>query len=521
MAPPEGGPDVPPALVANGHEQRSGSRRLAQNLLMLSGGQVVTWLITLVWTLVVPRALGPVGLGLLVLYLSTGGVMTTIAGMGTKTLLVREIAADSSSGPRLIGASLYMRTFMIGPVLLVTLAYIVAGSFHGEEAVVVILAFVATVVNLYTDPFQAAFQAIERMEYLAVGDVLVKTVGTVGAIALVLIGYHALAIVILTLLIGWMLLMSYGVLIRRYVRVDLHFDWSMITRLFRDSLTFWAFTMSMTIYLWVDSILLAMLAPADQLGFYGAPTRLVATLMFVPTIVWTVWLPRLSSAHRWSPASLKSAAQTPLDIVILLGAPVAVGALLVAKPLIHFLYGGGFGPSAAVFTVLALTIVPVYVNTAVGYILIASRRQLTWTVVMACAGVINAVANLILIRQFQERSQNGALGAAAALVITEVAIMVAGLVLIRGVISRHTLVRFAKTLAATGGMAACVAAVHGLGLLLQVATGMVTFTAFALLLRVATEPERQEASALLSRMARGWGLLARFQRWRAPVGRLG
>jgi O-antigen/teichoic acid export membrane protein len=482
---------------------------------------VVTWLITLVWTLVVPRALGPAGLGLLVLYLSTGAVMTTVAGMGTKALLVREIAADPSSGPRLLGASLYLRTFMIAPALVVTLAYILAGSFHGETAVVLVLAFVATVVNLYTDPFQAAFQAIERMEYLAVGDVLVKTVATAGAIGLVLIGFHALAIVALTLLIGWMLLVSYGVFIRRHMRIDLTFEWSAVARLLRDSFSFWAFAMSMTVYLWVDAMLLAMLAPADQLGFYGAPTRLVGTLMFVPTIVLMVWLPRLSSAHRWSFASLKSAAQTPLDLVLVLGMPVAVGAILVARPLIHFLYGNGFGPSIAVFSVLALTIVPVYVNTAIANILIASRRQLAWTVVMAGAGAINAAANVILIRQFQERTHNGALGAAWALVITEVAIMITGLVLIRGVIGRHTLFRFGKTLVATGAMAAFVNAVQGLGLGVQVATGVLTFTAFALFLRILTEPEWQEVTALLTRVARRSGLVARFQRWRAPAGRLG
>src|ERR1700687_6074414 len=146
---------VPPALLTNADAPPSGPRRVIQNLVILSGGQAVTWLITLVWTLIVPRALGPAGLGLLVLYLSTGAVITTVAGMGTKALLVREIAADPSRGPRLIGASLYLRTFMIGPALLVTLAYILAGSFRGEEAVVVVLAFIATVVNLYTDPFQA------------------------------------------------------------------------------------------------------------------------------------------------------------------------------------------------------------------------------------------------------------------------------------------------------------------------------------------------------------------------------
>jgi len=106
--------------------------------------------------------------------------------------------------------------------------------------------------------------------------------------------------------------------------------------------------------------------------------------------------------------------------------------------------------------------------------------------------------------------------------------MVAGLVLIRGVISRPTLVRFAKTVAATAAMAACVSAVHGLGLLVQVATGMVTFTAFALLLRIATEPEWQEVSELLRRAAwlpdfsgggrRQDGSAERAQAWRHRFG---
>lgn len=521
MAPRDQISSEPIELLANGDAHHTGPRRVIKNLVILSGGQVATWLITLVWTLVVPRALGPAGLGLLVLYLSTGAFMTTAGGMGTKALLVREIAADPSSGPGLMGASLYLRTLMIGPALLLTLAYIAAGSFHGEAAVVVMLALVATVVNLYTDPFQAAFQAIERMEYLALGDVVVKTVATAGAIALVLLGFHAMAIVVLTLLIGWMLLITYAVLLRTHMKIDLAFDWSAVKRLFRDSLSFWAFAMSMTVYLWVAAMLLAMLAPADQLGFYGAPTRLVGTLMFVPTIVLMVWLPRLSNAHRWSPERLKEAAQTPLDLVIVLGTPVAVGAILVARPLIHFLYGNGFGPSVAVFTVLAITIVPVYVNTAIANILIASRRQFTWTVVMASAGAINTVANVILIRQFQARSQNGALGAAWALVITEVAIMITGLLLIRGVIGRHTLVRFAKTLAATGAMAALVTMVQGLGLGVQVVTGVVTFTTFALLLRILTEPEWQQATALLARLTSRSGLATRFQEWRAPAGRLG
>jgi len=44
----------------------SGEARLGRNILSLAGGQVITWTMTLLWMLVVPRALGPTGWGTVV-----------------------------------------------------------------------------------------------------------------------------------------------------------------------------------------------------------------------------------------------------------------------------------------------------------------------------------------------------------------------------------------------------------------------------------------------------------------------
>ena len=44
----------------------AGSSRLAKNISMLAGGQLTTWILTAMWTIVVPRGIGPHGMGLLV-----------------------------------------------------------------------------------------------------------------------------------------------------------------------------------------------------------------------------------------------------------------------------------------------------------------------------------------------------------------------------------------------------------------------------------------------------------------------
>src|SRR5579859_7005691 len=97
--------------------------RVIRNLTVLSGAQVLTWCVAIVWTLFVPRRLGPAGMGLIVLYWSAGNVMTVVAAMGTRTLLIREIAADHSAGPKLLGATFYLRALTVLPALLLMLAY--------------------------------------------------------------------------------------------------------------------------------------------------------------------------------------------------------------------------------------------------------------------------------------------------------------------------------------------------------------------------------------------------------------
>ena len=169
--------------------------RVARNLSALFGGQVVTWTMTLVWTLIVPRALGPVGLGILVSAQSVSGVLGIVLGMGTRNYLVREIVINRDAGPKLVGhrarpsphASL--RSSASAAVVWAHVAH------YGHEATIVLYLITAmTVLTLLLEPLQAAFQAIERMKYLAYVDIVNKSAQSIIGIALVIIGFKVVGI---------------------------------------------------------------------------------------------------------------------------------------------------------------------------------------------------------------------------------------------------------------------------------------------------------------------------------------
>jgi O-antigen/teichoic acid export membrane protein len=495
---------VGPAVAAGPKRERV----LLQNVSFLSGSLLVTSLVTLVWTLFVPRRIGPHGMGLIVMAWTVTNIMGAVWSLGMRTLLVREIAADPRRAPSLVGTAMIVRIGCILPCLAMAALYVSLGHFDREHALVLYMATGVGVCVLLSDPILAAFQAIERMQYLAYADVLNKTLLSACGIALVVIGFGATALVALMFVAAAVVLAGTVLWSRRHFAIDWRLDRSRIRALVAESLPYWSYALFYNFYVWVDSAMLAVMAPTEVVGWYGGPTKLLGSLMFVPVILSTAWLPRLVAAFGDGTAGLKQVARVPTEQIMVLSLPITVGAALIAGPLIHVLYGAAFAPSVPVFIILVLTVIPTYFNIATYQILVACKRQATWTAVLGLSCVINPALNLLLIPQFQLRLHNGAIGAALSLLLTELIQNGIGLVMVHAFLHRETLFRLGRSAVATLGMAAVVVAAGHLGVAIQVLTGSLTFIVLAIVLGVASADELQQVKRLLSR----WSIPARLRR---------
>jgi O-antigen/teichoic acid export membrane protein len=256
--------------------------------------------------------------------------------------------------------------------------------------------------------------------------------------------------------------------------------------------------------MWIDLLMLDRMTPIEVVGWYNVPTRLFATLLVVPTILSTVLLPRLARAFREGSRAFTAQARPALEVTLILSLPIAIGGALVSKQAIWVLYGYKFLPAIPVLSVLALCVPATYLNTMANQVLIAANRQVVWTKTMIVAAIANPLINLVLIQVTQTRWHNGALGAALALLATELGMSVAAIVLMPRVLSVSSWFRILRAAVATAGMGLAVWLVsfHS-GLFVQVGTGLVTFMALAALLRIVTDAEMTELRRL-PRMFRGW-----------------
>jgi O-antigen/teichoic acid export membrane protein len=481
-------------------------RRVARNLGVLVGGQVITWTVTLIWTVIVPRALGPVGLGILVAAQSVSGVLGIVLGMGTRNYLVREAVINPADGPKLVGTALVLRLAIAPIVGLAAVVWASVAGYGHEASTVLYLITAMTVLTLVTEPLQAAFQAIERMKYLAYADIINKSAQSLVGVGLVLIGFRVVGIaanmavmaaVVLALTFWWL---------RSHFAVDMRTSVTRMGHMARESLAYWAFGLFGMIYFWIDTIMLSLMTRPEVVGWYGATSQLFQTLMFLPVLVQTAWLPRLVAAFVEGRSELLKTARAPVELVLVISVPIAVATGLVADPLIHAVYGAEVAHAVPVMVILAMCIPPIYLNIILASVLLAAKRQRVWTIVMAGAAVINPLFNLVLIPLTEHRYHNGAIGASIALVLTELLMGVVGFLLVgRQVFDRRVLTRCALVCVASAGMGGAAYATRPLGTAISLSAGFATFVVLVVMLRVVRPEELAIARAGLARIRRGAG----------------
>jgi O-antigen/teichoic acid export membrane protein len=141
--------------------------KMGRNVTVLASAQLITWTMTLAWTLVVPRALGPSGLGTIMAAWSITGILGVVLGLGTRNYLVRESVVRPGAAPQLIGTALVLRVVLSPLLIAASFAYGQIVGWDHDARIVLYLAAAATIFVQIAEPLQAGFQSTERMEYFA------------------------------------------------------------------------------------------------------------------------------------------------------------------------------------------------------------------------------------------------------------------------------------------------------------------------------------------------------------------
>jgi O-antigen/teichoic acid export membrane protein len=195
-------------------------------------------------------------------------------------------------------------------------------------------------------------------------------------------------------------LLAVWLLSSKIARPRLHFDWRGSLRITRDALPIGLGSIAFLLLARIDTTMLQLFSTSREVGQYGAAYRLLETTAFVTWSVNTAVIPTMSRLSPRSEPPVGFVYERAIKLVLSLTVPLAVGAVILAAPIVMLLYGPEYHRAVDAVILLAPTIM-LYPISALSTALIYSQ-DVKRIVGATYASVLveNVIWNLIAIPNF-------------------------------------------------------------------------------------------------------------------------
>ncbi|MBX3013819.1 MAG: flippase [Caldilineaceae bacterium] len=464
-----------------GHTTKS----IAKNASVLFGSQVLMWLLTMGFMVVMPRYLGVTGVGKLQFATSLWMIVGIVTAFGTDILLTKEIARQPEKTTALFGRVAILRVLLFSVGYGLTLVALRYFDYPADTIEIVAIVGLSTLLRQLITAAQAALQGLEKMEFLSIGEIVSNALYTVVGIGLLLGGWNIYAIATLMVIVAGVNLAIQLFYLHRFHPIRPNFQLGQSYALLRDGWPYLLSSFFLVAYMQVDILIISALVDEEAIGWYGAADRLFGTFLFIPSVYITAAFPVFARMFINNQSGLQRLIAKSFDMLFLVSVPIGLGITIIANPLVVLIFGEAFANSGPVLAVLGVVLILTYQNILIGHFLTSTDRQNAWTKVMAMATIATIPLDMLLVPWCESTFGNGAIGGALAFVVTELGMILAGLMLLpSGALTRTNLWTALRTLVAGLGMITIVWQFEHLFIGIQIFAGVIAYITFVYLLRI-------------------------------------
>jgi O-antigen/teichoic acid export membrane protein len=427
----------------------STARTVAKNASWLMVSQLLTWGMALLTAMFLPRYLGAEGVGKYYLAHSLWAIVSTFAGFGMGVLLIKEIARKPEKIDEIFGTSLVLRTLLFCVAGVGLAIYMQWAEYAPATVYVIVIIGLANLLSLYSSSIEAALGGLERMEFASISTITARSVLTLCLVVLLLLGYGVITVAVMIVVSNFLHLLLMLFFAKRVHRIRFSFDRKTAYNLLKSSFPYFCVSIFLALYQQVDTVIISLLVNEEAIGWYAAAKQLFGTLLFIPTVFITAAFPAMSRLHVEASESAGMMVSKSFDLLLLIGVPAGLGLLVIAEPLAVLLFGADFSQSGPVLALLGIVLIFTYQNILLGQYFISIDKQRFWTWVLAGATIATIPLDLILVPWCVQVLDNGAIGGALAFVVTELGMLLVGIMYLpKGIFGREKLWRTTRNVCA-------------------------------------------------------------------------
>ena len=443
-------PDAPPTAAA----VPAAGAAIAHHAVYLVLGQVATTVLAIVMSAALGRTLGAADFGLYFLVLSMSTFAFVVVDWGGMLLVTRDVAREPSRAATFLGTTLAMRCAGTAILTVPALVVAIALGYDTRTCVYAVVMLWTTLPVFLAQGYGLVFRGRDRMGLDATVQVSNKAIALALTLALLLAGAGIPGVMGAQALAGFAAIAVAARLYRRRLGGDpLAVSRATARHLLSEGAPIVAMTAAVAVQPYLDVLILARLAPAASVGWYGAAKNVMGTLFAPAMIVAGAAYPRLSRAWTQQPASFRHELRAALRPLLWLGALGSVGTYLFADFAIGLIYGAkGFGPAGAILRVFGLAVLLLFVDVLLGHVITAMGRASGFAIVKVASIVVSTGLDLWLIPLFERRAGNGGIGVIVAFALSEIVVFAGTLYLMpRGSLESAIAVDLGRALVAAVG----------------------------------------------------------------------
>jgi O-antigen/teichoic acid export membrane protein len=187
----------------------------------------------------------------------------------------------------------------------------------------------------------------------------------------------------------------------------------------KETLPFGASIALATIYGQADVTIVAHWLGKTAAGLYSPAISLMTAFFLTPAAIYGVMLPLLSQSHLESPELVRRTSTRLVAWTTALGGALGGGMILIAHPLVLFVYGSEFAVSGDVLAVLSGVLALKCLSFSLAAIVVAVGWQNRRVIVQALSATLNIALNVLIVQTL------GIMGVAKVYVLSE-AVLVFG-----------------------------------------------------------------------------------------------
>ncbi len=454
------------------------TKSIARNSLWLVISEIINGILMFIITIFLARFLGVEGYGKLTFVLSFVTLFIIPIDLGLSPLITKELAGEKEKIKKYLDNLILFR-IILGIIAFLLIILII--RLLNQDNDVIFLAYLLglwTIFQTSTQFFQAIFRSQEKMFYEAITRVSHAFILAILSIYFIMSGYSliyfgwaycaaAFFTLFITIIFTW----------TKFSHFSLKFDIKFIKNIFRKS---WPFALSLlfiSIYYYIDSVMLGILKGNKEVGLYNAAYKLIVFILIIGSVIARSTYPIISKLFKTSFIKLKVFLENYNKFIFIIAIPIAFGGVILSRQIILFIYGENFNESIFAFQILVISAAIVYISTIYAHSLQICNKQKIHLLGMGLGALINITLNFILIPYF------GLIAAAAATLLTEIFILIFMFVNFSKIIKLGVLKYFYKPFIASLGMFLLIYFVNQLNLFLLLITGVLFYFIIIILIK--------------------------------------